>query len=91
MQCTLGCSAAVADVLEEREMPQQLLERSRSVDRGKHGLGRDPSSSVEFCARYTATYPHLWPAAEKRISKASEALTAYCAGVLADSLRTAAT
>jgi hypothetical protein len=40
--------------LEEREMPQQLLERSRSVDRGSHGLGRDPLSGIEFDTRHAA-------------------------------------
>jgi integrase len=38
-----------------------------------------------------ATYSHLWPTAEDRISKASEALMNSCAEVLADAVRTEAT
>ena len=38
-----------------------------------------------------ATYSHLWPSAEDRISKASEAMMKSSAGILADSVRTEAT
>ena len=38
-----------------------------------------------------ATYSHLWPTAEERISKAAEALMDSAAGILADSVRTEAT
>ncbi|MCU1698271.1 MAG: phage integrase family protein [Mycobacterium sp.] len=38
-----------------------------------------------------ATYSHLWPTAEERISKASEALMESCAEILADAARTEAT
>jgi integrase len=38
-----------------------------------------------------ATYSHLWPTADERISKASEALMESCGGVLADSVRTEVT
>lgn len=38
-----------------------------------------------------ATYSHLWPTAEERISKASEALMKSCTEILADSVRTEAT
>jgi len=38
-----------------------------------------------------ATYTHLWPTAEERISKASEALMNSTSRILADSVRTEAT
>jgi integrase len=38
-----------------------------------------------------ATYSHLWPTAEERISKASEALMKSSSRTLADSVRTEAT
>jgi len=38
-----------------------------------------------------ATYTHLWPTAEERISKASEALMKSSSRILADSVRTEAT
>ena len=38
-----------------------------------------------------ATYTHLWPTAEERISKASEALMKSSTEILADSVRTDAT
>jgi hypothetical protein len=37
------------------------------------------------------TYSHLWPTAEERISKASEALMKTSGAILADSVRTEAT
>jgi integrase len=38
-----------------------------------------------------ATYSHLWPTAEERISKASEALMKSSSGILVNSVRTEAT
>ena len=38
-----------------------------------------------------ATYSHLWPTAEERISKASEALMTASSEILADCVRTEAT
>ena len=38
-----------------------------------------------------ATYSHVWPTAEERISEASEALMKSSSRILADSVRTEAT
>lgn len=62
-----------------------LIANGRDVMTVQRALGRASATTT------LATYTHLWPTAEERISKASEALMESCAGVLAGSVRTEVT